>query len=880
MAVETFTYKGIRYTSNIYGSYINDKDNCYLKYKPKETIIVDGYPSKSDDIYDNVELFTDMEYYWDGSRAIYNESDSYSSDITFLFKDDVLIEDIKNDLSMPGAKLLFYSTEGTKLENVNINEDGYYIDLNYQEASNSAIALPDISNFVIPLNCRTFQGWRIGDPKTGVLIQPNQTINFNDYPVDYPCNEIKLFAEWADDNNYQFKIQYYANGQLFAEETKNYGDYWSRLTLNTEPTRNDGYVFMGWRIGTTDSIHAAGYRSVIVPYDNSSQIYCKRATDLILSAVWLGTNDTYYKRYKIDLNGGTQGWAYGVCELEDKFIVKDKLKWMLPTLNGPSVDNPYEAFSKGGAPYRHGYSFNGWKSLNTGNILAWDNETEIDLDATPPSFEVQWKEADVIAPLKETEAINVSFYRDSTLNIQYGTSRSYSYTPSFTAKYAFSIPSTDIPMGTFHVLRVTDSSGQVLTFDNINTTYICSVKELNLGDYAYVDTNLYYLTLKKNETYYIEFYVGIVQGNDQSYFQIKNEGAVTKQVTVDPNGGEYQYRDADNYYQITTSSTSKTFTTYLEESHVKISKADKDDITPGDYHVPETAYTYRYYCGIPTKNHYDFNQWTTIPLSTSLEVPQIVLYDEDYPDYYATAYMPEDNFEVKAKWIPDKYYIKQEGNGHTSGHMSAVELEYDIEESLYSNHYQKTTEITFIPRGGVYVPEEWLENTWNHMTIPQGQTEKMILNHSFLGWSDEDGESNSVNEIYNNPIKIDELSSLEPHETKSIYAVWDINKPSLPTITQPGYQFMGWFMKDEDGNEIQITNETDTLNMPSVTLYAHWDPIGLVMINTSEGWKKAAPYVYTNGEWKRTLTNIYTNSEWQLGTNLGQNATDEQLEFL
>ena len=70
-------------------------------------------------------------------------------------------------------------------------------------------------------------------------------------------------------------------------------------------------------------------------------------------------------------------------------------------------------------------------------------------------------------------------------------------------------------MGAFHVLRVTDSSGKVLTFDNINTIYICSVKEIDISDYPHLNTNLYYLTLKKNETYYIEFYVGILaEGND------------------------------------------------------------------------------------------------------------------------------------------------------------------------------------------------------------------------------------------------------------------------------------------------------------------------------------------------------------------------------
>ena len=91
---------------------------------------------------------------------------------------------------------------------------------------------------------------------------------------------------------------------------------------------------------------------------------------------------------------------------------------------------------------------------------------------------------------------------------------------------------------------------------------------------------------------------------------------------------------------------------------------------------------------------------------------------------------------------------------------------------------------------------------------------------------------------------------------------------------------MGWYDAPEGGNKIGDGGDEFTYEDHEITLYAHWDPIGLVMINTPKGWKKAAPYIYTDGTWKRALTNIYTNSEWQLGTNLGQNATDEQLEFL
>lgn len=102
--------------------------------------------------------------------------------------------------------------------------------------------------------------------------------------------------------------------------------------------------------------------------------------------------------------------------------------------------------------------------------------------------------------------------------------------------------------------------------------------------------------------------------------------------------------------------------------------------------------------------------------------------------------------------------------------------------------------------------------------------------------------------------------------SKSI--TYDSNYGELPTPEREGYKFLGWYTSSTGGNQILSTTKVSSTN--NHTLYAHWDPIGLINIYVDDQWKYAVPYIYTENGWKRAIAYTY-DGEWKLGTNFGQN---------
>lgn len=109
-----------------------------------------------------------------------------------------------------------------------------------------------------------------------------------------------------------------------------------------------------------------------------------------------------------------------------------------------------------------------------------------------------------------------------------------------------------------------------------------------------------------------------------------------------------------------------------------------------------------------------------------------------------------------------------------------------------------------------------------------------------------------------------DIIELKPH--------WELDVITLPTLTQSGYNFLGWY----DSNGVKIGNGGASYTISKdITLYAHWDPIGLVQIRYNGQWRKAIPYIYDGSEWKRAITSIQTSEDptnpvWQTGINYGQ----------
>lgn len=364
-----------------------------------------------------------------------------------------------------------------------------------------------------------------------------------------------------------------------------------------------------------------------------------------------------------------------------------------------------------------------------------------------------------------------------------------------------------------------------------------------------------------NETCYLEIVAEKI--NTDPYQIVITTSSINwpnKELTIDCNGGT---SETLNEFNIT--SQKKMFSTQPQTTSL-ISTTNFDT---------KTADTMR----LPNKSDYYFTEWSTQEKDVSINK----IIQSSY-EYYEASSLPTENFVISANWEPNVFFIKYDGNDNdatTAMSSSSHKCDQDIH---VLNQYARSTTLTFIPRKGKYIAnQEWV-NVSNVEPIinADNKNRKAKVHHTFNKWLNDKFEIESPDTIIDFDVfkDLNDVTSFNYGDTIDLTAQWRFNSIPLPHMERDGFIFMGWYDAPEGGNKIGDGGDEVIYEDHDITLYAHWDPIGLVMINTPQGWKKAVPYIYTDGTWKRALTNIYTNSDWQLGTNLGQNATDEQLEFL
>ena len=86
---------------------------------------------------------------------------------------------------------------------------------------------------------------------------------------------------------------------------------------------------------------------------------------------------------------------------------------------------------------------------------------------------------------------------------------------------------------------------------------------------------------------------------------------------------------------------------------------------------------------------------------------------------------------------------------------------------------------------------------------------------------------------------------------------------TLPDPTKEGYAFLGWYTSSSGGTK--ITSTTTVTITQSQTLYAHWDPLGLVRVYNGSGWPLAIPYIYNGTGWQQAMGHVYNNGGWSIG---------------
>jgi hypothetical protein len=225
---------------------------------------------------------------------------------------------------------------------------------------------------------------------------------------------------------------------------------------------------------------------------------------------------------------------------------------------------------------------------------------------------------------------------------------------------------------------------------------------------------------------------------------------------------------------------------------------------------------------------------------------------------------PQKSFSVSAVWNPNKFYIQYYGNGNDSGTaMASSSHDYKATVSLSQNLYTRSTKINLDSRYGNYKNfATWWNSLSDQVTVSAGSNNNIQvcnIKHTHNGWSFSDKSlSASYSKSYDSFRTDLGISSSSTNLTSygdmiGLTAIWNFNGITLPVMEREGFKFLGWYTAPEGGTFKGMGGASYVYEGREVTLYAHWEPIGVVQIYTNNGWKYAIPYVYDGTSWKRAM---------------------------
>ena len=188
---------------------------------------------------------------------------------------------------------------------------------------------------------------------------------------------------------------------------------------------------------------------------------------------------------------------------------------------------------------------------------------------------------------------------------------------------------------------------------------------------------------------------------------------------------------------------------------------------------------------------------------------------------------------------PNKYYIKYNGNGNTSGEMSSLtECTYDQECTLTTNAFEKKYTIKYMSDGSEF------------------KTQDVIYAHQ--GWS-YNGQ-NYTDKVLN--LTTEDLDQTKP---LPLDAIWESNK-QVNLITEipskQGYNFLGWKFKDSADLELLTDEDLTDLNK-NITVDAVWEEKEISITykannGTDDSITKSLKYSDANYYKQHGFTNTYT----------------------
>ena len=104
-----------------------------------------------------------------------------------------------------------------------------------------------------------------------------------------------------------------------------------------------------------------------------------------------------------------------------------------------------------------------------------------------------------------------------------------------------------------------------------------------------------------------------------------------------------------------------------------------------------------------------------------------------------------------------------------------------------------------------------------------------------------------------------------------LYAYWISNTrtefltlPDHSKVQRKGYDFLDW-CSSPSGNGSHYTGGSKYTPSSDVTLYAIYEPKGLIRVKTPSNWREALVWVFNGTKWVQAIPYIYDGSQWKIG---------------
>lgn len=883
-----YVHRGIKYVSDSNG-YFRHKGYNYLRYNPKDNNVTTTDTK--------ILLTKNVKYYvnsWTTTEVQLSTSHQPNADVV----GKIPVETFANGIDMPEAKIKFHPNGGEASHKVHngveaiinpldrcSNFTNWFSTTNpWDIASLFARTGYSGSNWILKHPTDTSKQLTIvQNPENSseyfstILAQSNNST----YIITYPQTHYYLYANWTPVSN-GLKIYYYnSNGTPVMNNgshlttsftTNTLHRKWISTVFPSESAPSGKDYFLGW---DTD-------RNATNPkYQGNSDFMSLEEQDVNLYAIW-GTLDPDSYRWTANYNS-EGGWWYASRLMSGSEGLYMKISWTsIPHTHWP-------------APSRFGYRFTGWKNANNTETNIKPGTGPLFLDNFGPSKNIAWADSNNLTwKAQWSTSLSGSTINNFATSTSF-TSQTYTITnddfngkifiyPIATASYdrIFRLNFKGVGSRTFTnvgMLQIIDSTGKNVTITD-GTNYSSRFLRFLFGgdsdtsEGANVEYSQNFL-IKANTSYQIEFMCEKATLID--YKLVVSQKIATNNETISPNGGKFRIGSGASFY---TSDATVTF----QSNRDWVGIASKVEAGLTSFNGDPVVSSQKGFPGKPQDNSrpgYWFENW----IGTTDCIP---IYSQTKSQVTAWATpVPKKDFSMSAIWSPNRCFIKYHGNGATAQHTPNSEHQYNITSKVSNNSYEKFVNITYDSRGGSYETAYWNNPQQNVIFIDKDDDEirKVRLNHTFDTWN----TNSSGTGVDTEPNSNFTFTNTTYGNQHNLYAIWTINSTVLPKVSRPGFEFMGWYTDPDGGTYVGGLDTkpncnysaTDTLN-----LYAHWNPLGLVEIYTDKGWKPAIPYVYTYNnvsktyEWQRALTYIHNGSSWVLGTDTGQNMTNQQLENL